>query len=815
MQIWDSPERRQQFVTALRAHGALHNIETELHTKSGKRLTMLWSAEQVIIQGTPCVLVSAIDITERKLAEEALKESEKKYRSVIENIRDVFYRSDLEGRVRMGSPSGAKMFGYDSVEEMLGMPLDVFWPEPQKRQQLYAEIQRNGIASDFEALLRKKDGSTFHASLTTHFYYDEQGNVLGTEGIIRDISARKKAEKALRKSEEQFRNVFELSADMICISDFNGYFRVINPSFQRVLGYTPEELLGRPFLEFVHPDDREKTQHIVAEKTKQGEAVISFENRYICRDGSIVWLEWCSRPIIEERRDFAIARDITVRKRVQEELQQAKEAAQKAQRAAETADQAKSEFLATMSHEIRTPMNAILGFTDLLDDLLTDPKQRSYLSAIKTSGKMLLTLINDILDLSRLEAGKMIIQPEPVRLRKLLAEIEQMFSIPANQKQIDLRVVHDASLPDLLLLDEVRIRQVLFNIVGNSVKFTESGTVTISARVPGVQGNNDVELILTVEDTGIGIPPEELEQIFEAFHQRLGQRIQQFGGTGLGLAISKRLVTMMGGTITANSVVGQGSVFELRFPQLPVASPGSMPTEVCQHPVDLSQLEAVVLVADDVDSNRQLLSACFEGTAIRVLTAKNGKEALHMARIHKPDLILMDLKMPVMNGNEAYRKLQADPELRDIPVIAITASVLENDRASNDFSGFLRKPILKDDLFREICRVLNYFPSQQAAATSIELLPETEPIAEEALAQLEETFLPQWQHFQTIQPINAVKQFKDDLLSLSEHYQLKSLQEYGQELGNAIEYFDIHAMRTTLRQFPDLLARLKADKKET
>ena len=819
--IWDNAvHRRQEIMTALRKQGSLHNIEFDLQTGSGKKLTVLWSAELLMIRGLPCVLVSAIDITERKRAEEALRESEKKYRSVIENIQDVFYRSDFEERVLMGSPSGARMFGYDSVEEMVGMPLNSFWPDPQGRQQLLAQIKENGIASDYEAVLQKKDGSKFHASLTTHFYYDEQGNVLGTEGIIRDITIRKQTEEALRKSEEQFRNVFELSADLVCIADFNGYFRVINPSFQRILGYSPEELLGKPFLQFVHPDDREKTLHIVAEKLEQGETVVSFANRYICRDGNLVWLEWVSRPLLAEGLIFAIARDITIRKKTEGELYLAKEAALKAQREAESANQAKSEFLATMSHEIRTPMNAILGFAELLGDLITDPKHRSYLDSIQSSGKILLTLINDILDLSKLEAGKMTLQLEPVRLCRLIEELRQSFSLRASQKDLDLCTECDSGLPELQLLDEIRLRQVLFNLLGNAVKFTEQGSIRLTARASGSIDNDVFELILAVQDTGIGIPPEEQQQIFEAFQQRVGQRMQQFGGTGLGLAISKRLVDMMGGSITVQSDgTDRGSTFEVRLPQVHVAAVDSLHDRTQPPQVDLSELQAVVLVADDIASNRQLLTASFEHTGITVITAENGQEALDMARRHHPNLILMDLKMPVMNGYEAFRQLQADSGLCHIPVIAITASSLESDIQESDFAAYLRKPVSQTTLFHEICRVLHYQPPRtQDVNTSAQTLPflqqelsqETLSVLPEALTQLEKIFLPQWEQFQTIQPINAVKQFVKDLLALSERYHIEALQEYGQELESTIKYFDIHALRMTLRTFPELLDSLKS-----
>jgi two-component system sensor histidine kinase EvgS len=257
-------------------------------------------------------------------------------------------------------------------------------------------------------------------------------------------------------------------------------------------------------------------------------------------------------------------------------------------------------------------------------------------------------------------------------------------------------------------------------------------------------------------------------------------------------------------------------VFEIRLPQVRISAIDSLPAEIQPFAMDLSDLQAVVLIVDDVASNRQLLAASFEGTGITVLTAENGAEALERTRAQHPDLILMDLKMPVMDGYEAYRRLRADPELRHIPVIATTASILESDPALTDFSGYLRKPISKAALFQEICRVLGYQPqpgqemAQPSQAKSADIPAEALTMLPEALAQLENTFRPRWEQFHTIQPVNEVRQFGNDLLALGEHCRLEMVCEYGRALVTAIKHFDIHAMRTRLHEFPAMLAKLQS-----
>jgi signal transduction histidine kinase/ligand-binding sensor domain-containing protein/CheY-like chemotaxis protein len=529
-----------------------------------------------------------------------------------------------------------------------------------------------------------------------------------------------------------------------------------------------------------------------------------------------------------------------------------------AKEAAETANAAKSEFLANMSHEIRTPMNAILGFSELLRTQMAASKERNYLDAIASSGRTLLTLINDILDLSKIEAGKMELQFEPVNVARLVDEIAKLFSVKAGEKGIKLLTHIDPKLPRGLMLDEVRLRQVLFNVVGNALKFTEKGQVTIRARTeyavaesldddlalnlaPGGDseskskstikstnlpltakpGETHVNLFLEVSDTGIGIPKDQQEHIFGAFAQVAGQSTRKFGGTGLGLAITKRLTEMMQGTIEVESEPGKGSTFRFMFPNVAMTELAETSTSAIDGDGDLTQFSpATILVADDVALNQQLVAGYFEGTAHKLITATTGLEAIAQAEKHRPDAILMDMRMPELDGYTAAQRLKANPALKGIPVIAVTASSFreEEAKARKTCDGFIRKPFSRAELIAELRRFLKPSPGRQqqsaptreAAAAGDVASPSAGVLARrpELLARLREEEERVWPALCTTLAMDKVEQFASRLKTWAAEGQWSALGAYAATLDQQVQEFDMTQLPQTLNRFPSILRSL-------
>jgi PAS domain S-box-containing protein len=638
-------------------------------------------------------------------------------------------------------------------------------------------------------------------------FFEQIGMQLGI------IVERKAAEEELKKKSM----AIEQNHASVLITDCNGIIEYTNPKFTEVSGYTSDEVFGKKpgiLKSGIHSDDfyKELWLTIKSGHIWQGE---------ICnkkKDNQMFWEQVNISPIKDFRGEIthfvAVKDDISEKKRVEEELKQAIESA-------ETANRAKSEFLANISHEIRTPMNSIMGFAELLTTKIVDEQQRSYLESIKSSGKNLLTLINDVLDLAKIDAGRMVLNMELVDPFLLFKDIEYLFSLKAKEKGLEFSIQTDVSLPIGIEIDEVRFRQVLINLIGNAIKFTDKGHVYVFVKCVSqitVDDEYYIDMQIKVEDTGIGIEKNFLEKLFKPFTQQDGQTTKKYGGTGLGLSITRRLIDILNGTIKVESVQGIGSCFTVIIKKIKATNKRPDAIEIRTiDPKRIKFMPATIIVADDVENNRKYLVSVLSDTSLKIIESKNGLETYELALIHKPDLIITDLRMPVFDGFELLNRIRKHPQLKSIPVVATTASasIEEKEKVKvYDFDGILIKPIQINDVFLELMRILPHEIVKDETVMSAVDPDGIKSLSKEKYDEvkniLENDILQQWQSFENQQPLSEVEAFAYELKEIGKKYNLNMLIDYGNRLLSSINNFEIDTMLRIIKEYPKLLNTFKS-----
>ena len=633
--------------------------------------------------------------------------------------------TDAKGVIQIFNVGAERMLGYAASDVMNTItPADISDPQEliARTQTLSAELS-TPITPGFEALVFKasrgiediyeltyirKDGTRFPAVVSVTALRDAQDVIIGYLLIGTDNTARKLVEEEQRKSDQNLRDqqfytrsLIESNIDALITTDPSGIITDVNKQMEALIGSTRDELIGAPFKDcFTDPARAEAgIKRVLSEKS-----VTDYELTARARDGTQTVVSYNATTFYDRNRTlkgvFAAARDVTERKRVEVELQLAKAAA-------ESASRTKSDFLASMSHEIRTPMNAIMGIADLLAKTALTPEQDKFVQIFRRSGDNLLNLINDILDLSKVEASQLDLERTGFSLADHLEKVIEMVAPRAQEKGLELSCEIAFSVSDDLVGDPTRLRQVLLNLLGNAIKFTETGAVRLKVE-PHLDSTVPTALRFSIADTGIGIPREKLAQVFERFTQADSSTTRRFGGSGLGLTISKRLVELMGGRIWVQSEVDKGSLFAFAVPFEVWAAGG----RAVAAPVGALPLDALpplrILMAEDSPDNCTIVLAYLQETPYLVDVAENGEVACRMFTEGHYDLVLMDRQMPVMDGLTATRTIRAWEKSHarlPTPIIALTASALKGDREACLAAGctaYLTKPIKEAGLLQAI-----------------------------------------------------------------------------------------------------------------
>lgn len=517
-------------------------------------------------------------------------------------------------------------------------------------------------------------------------------------------------------SPETYMIATEHSPASVVITDRSGTILYVNEKFAQTTGYTRDEAIGknpRILKSGIQNDEFYKNlwNTISNGQTWQGD----FHNRK--KNGDVYWELASISPVVNSIGEIthyvAVKEDITERKNMEIELMKSSEQA-------EAANKAKSEFIANMSHEIRTPMNVIMGFSTILQSRLSEfPEYQDYCLGIYNSGKNLLNLINDILDLSKIEAGKFEISPRPLNFPAFIKDVVSMFNIKAAEKGIDLTMETDPLGCQHLMLDEVRLRQILFNLIGNAIKFTDHGFVHIQCKAKSNKASSKLTLEIEVSDSGIGIPAKQLKSIFLPFTQLENVNQKKYEGTGLGLSISKRLLELMGGSIEASSEEEKGSVFKIKIPDIPIAA---MADERSPKTTNYKFEPARILIIEDIASNRLVIKGFLEESNLEIYECENAQSAIQLLPKINPNLILLDIQMPIMNGYEFIQKVKGMDMFRKIPILVISASAMKEDieYIKSICDGYLRKPVTRTELISSIAKHLNHTTIKEEGQSSVE-----------------------------------------------------------------------------------------------
>lgn len=661
------------------------------------------------------------EIRKRNAAERRLARSERQFRETFENAAVGIAHVGVDGRWLRVNQQLCRIVGYNQSELLKGSFQEITHEADLDKDLQKVEQVLSGAIEQYSIEKRyiKKNGHIIWVSLTVSLVRDEDGTPEYFISVVQDINDRKLVEEELKISESRLKLAKELASVGVLLCDYQQQTITLDDVAARIFDLPAgqplprEEVHGR-----FHLEDRATIERALAQ-VLEGEhnGRVSLEHRVVQSDGTVLWVDVCKQieydsidGVLEPSRALIAAIDQTERKQHEQLLDSAR-------KQAESANQARGEFLANMSHEIRTPMAAIMGHVDILLGHIRDPDNRHCATIIKRNGHHLLEIINDILDLSRIEAGKLEVRNQVCDLNELLSDLDNLMRVRVDRSQVDFRVTSDSDVPRLILTDSKRLKQILINLLGNAIKFTRQGEVVLKVGVSETRVGQATVLVFSVSDTGIGISREFMNELFQPFSQGDASRTREFGGSGLGLAISKRLVNLLEGAIEVDSVEGRGTTFQVFLPVQvdPASTRFSYQAEIASEEAipQIERIHGKILLVDDRRDIRFVGQHFLEEAGANVVIAENGQDAIELIQQHKQaglpfQAVVMDVQMPTMDGLTAVRRLRQMGE--DLPVIALTADAMVEDRErclNAGYDDYLAKPIDATLLVATVIRNMN------------------------------------------------------------------------------------------------------------
>lgn len=657
------------------------------------------------------------NINELRQTKRQQKADKNAFADRIERVGDMVFELNEAGYFIYVNPALIRTSGY-TERELLSMHFSQLVHENHREKAIsyYVDLAKSKKkSSNFQFLMETPKGPIWvDQNVEMEF---EKGRATRIFGIARDIQKLVEAREAITESEKKYRLISENSQDLICLHEPDGTYKFLSSSVKELLGYEPDELIGTNPYDLFHPDEIDSINEISHKPVLNGETLSNFEYRIRKKNGDYIWLATNSKPILNDKGVVVTiqtsSRDATSRKKYETELQLARELAEKAKEEAILSKKAKEDFLSTMSHEIRTPMNAILGVTNLLLDDNLKPEQREHLDLLKFSGENLLSLINSILDLGKIESGKIEFERINFNLKETCHSIQQSLRPKAMEKGLELKLLYHNDLPEVFVGDSLRVAQIINNLVGNAIKFTEQGFVKIEVTQKAHHENRSI-VHFEIHDTGLGISKKHQKRIFDNFSQASLDISRKFGGTGLGLSITKKILELLGSNIHLVSEVGYGSIFYFDL-SLPLGKTVQKKLEknISKNTAKKTERrDARILVAEDNKANQIVLHKFMSKWGINVDIAENGIESIEMAKTESYNLILMDLQMPEMDGYEAVNRIRAFESnyTQNVPIIALTASAMPEVKKKVKASGFddyMSKPFNPEELHDKIMKYLD------------------------------------------------------------------------------------------------------------